>query len=328
MRKMTFYFSVLICLLLLSGCTRSDQMFAMDTVITMEVTGSNADHALKLAEEELLRLEQLLSIHGTNSEIRALNDHAIETVSDDIAELLLTAFDVSEKTNGAYDCTVEPVVDAWGWYDEPAVPAKDVLEAALQQIGYEAVTIQNNAVSFSYGDMGIDLGGIAKGYSAGKLYDILRGAGIKSGILSLGGNIRAIGKKPNGQPWVVGIADPAQPSSYLCTVSVIDTAVVTSGDYQRFFTESGTEYHHILDPQTGMPVKNGLHSVTVICDNDTLADALSTALFVMGRDKAADFWRSGTYDFEAVFIGDDGIFITEGLKQCFSCQTNYEVITR
>lgn len=328
MRKRVFCFSVLVCLLLFSGCTKSTQLFAMDTVITMEATGINASDALELATEELLRLEQLLSIRGESSDIAALNAHETETVSTDTAELLQKAYSLSLATGGAYDCTVEPAVAAWGWYDTPAVPKENALRDAMELVNNEALILDGNTVRFQFDGMGIDLGGIAKGYSAGRIGDLLKDNGIRSAILSLGGNIRAIGKKPNGQPWIVGIADPAMPSSYLATVAVEDTAVVTSGDYQRFFTENGSIYHHILDPQTGYPTENGLHAVTIICKDDTLADGLSTALFVMGLEDGSQFWKSGVYDFDAVFISDSGIYITEGLQSCFSCQTSYEVIFR
>ena len=324
MRKFLPAMILLLCLLL-TGCTRSAQIFAMDTVITMEITGAKADSALTLAQAELRRLEQLLSIHG--SELSDLNDGVSAEVSEETAALLETALAVSAMTGGAYDCTVEPVADVWGWYGSaPSVPEANALEAALERVGFPCVFLSENQVRFEKTGMGIDLGGIGKGYAAAKLHRLLQEQGIRSGILSLGGNIRAIGSKPNGQPWVVGIADPAQPASYLCTVSVSDAAVVTSGDYQRFFTENGTAYHHILDPKTGMPADNGLRSVTIVCTDDTLADGLSTALFVMGPDAAADFWRKAEVEFEAVLITDETIFVTEGLCPAFSCEKDYEVI--
>lgn len=328
MRRFLLATAVMLCLFL-TGCTRSAQIFAMDTVITMELSGANADGALALAQEEIRRLDQLLSIRGSNSEIAALNNASSPDVSDETADLLRTALSVSELTNGAYDCTIAPVANIWGWYDNtPSIPSESALESALDRVGFQSVTLHGNRVLFEKDGMGIDLGGIGKGYAAGRLNKLLREQGIRSGILSLGGNIRAIGSKPNGQPWLVGIADPDQPASYLCIVAVSDTAVVTSGDYQRCFTENGKTYHHILSPKTGIPADNGLRSVTVICDDDTLADGLSTALFVMGPDAAADFWRNSTVAFEAVLITDKTIFITEGLCDVFSCEKGYEVIRR
>lgn len=328
MRKPLLVIAILFCLFL-TGCTRSAQIFAMDTVITMEITGANAEHALTLAREEIHRLDQLLSIQGSSSEIAALNNRSATEVSEETAALLQTAVSVSKLTNGAYDCTIAPVANIWGWYgNAPSVPTENALETALKQVGFPCVSLHGNQVLFEKDGMGIDLGGIGKGYAAARLNTLLQKQGIRSGILSLGGNIRAIGSKPNGQPWVVGIADPEQPASYLCTVAVSDTAVVTSGDYQRSFTKNGKTYHHILDPKTGMPSDNGLRSVTVICSDDTLADGLSTALFVMGPDAAVDFWRKSDIGFESVLITEETILVTEGLCDAFSCEKDYEVIGR
>lgn len=329
MQKKPFLWVVIACLLLLCGCSAQRELFAMDTVITMQVSGHQAEKALDLAAAEIYRLDQMLSIGDKDSEIASLNLGIAQTVSDETAALLETALSLSEVTGGAYDCTIAPAANAWGWYgDSPAVPDQELLEAALLKVGFQSISIEDGVVSFEKAGMGIDLGGIGKGYAAGKLYSLLTGMGIRSGILSLGGNVRAIGSKPNGQPWIVGIADPEHPSSYLGTVAVSDCAVVTSGDYQRFFTENEAFYHHILDPKTGFPADNGLRSVTIICRDDTMADGLSTALFVMGLEDAITFWRSGTVDFEAVFVADDQIYLTEGLNDIFQCTREYEVISR
>jgi len=327
-QKKLICFFALIYLLLFSGCTQSRQIYAMDTVITMEVSGLKAKDAIQLAEEEILRLEQLLSIRGGNSEVAALNNRQIQTVSEDTAQVLQAALSLSRATGGAYDCTIAPVAEAWGWYDSPTVPSEEELSQALALVNHENLLLDGNSVEFRQADMGIDLGGIAKGYAAETLGNLLKNQGIQSGLISLGGNIRAIGKKTNSQPWIIGIADPSDPASYVATVAVEDTAVVTSGDYQRFFTENDRTYHHILDPKTGKPAENGLHSVTIVCQNDTMADGLSTALFVMGLEDASSFWKIGWYDFEAIFIADSGLYITEGLRDCFACQTSYEVISR
>jgi len=166
-RKSFLCFSVLICLLLFSGCTRSSQMFAMDTVITMELNGIHAEEALELAEAELLRLEQLLSVSAKDSEIKALNDHKTQDVSAETAALIRAAQSVSALTGGAYDCTIKPVVDVWGWHDDPAVPSDAALQDALAKVGSAYLSIDDQTVCFAYDDMGIDLGGIAKGCSAG-----------------------------------------------------------------------------------------------------------------------------------------------------------------
>lgn len=330
MRKITLLLMLWILSFCLCGCTETakNEFFAMDTVITMEVTGKDPQAALALAEDEILRLEQLLSVSGAQSDIAGLNAGEAVQLSPDTALLLEQALAVSEATGGAYDCTIQPAVDAWGWYsDSPAVPEEAQLRAALELVDYRCISLDGGTVSFSMPGMGIDLGGIGKGYAAGRTAALLRECGVESGWISLGGNVRTIGEKPDGSPWVIGIADPDNPAGYKCTVSVKDAAVVTSGDYQRRFTQDGNTWHHILDPETGYPTDNGLRSVTIVCQDDALADGLSTALFVMGPEKAADFWRSGVCDFEAVFLTDTQVYVTQGLADGFSCQTAYEVIS-
>ena len=178
--------------------------------------------------------------------------------------------------------------------------------AGLVQLDGISVTLTNGAQ--------LDLGGIAKGYAAGRVRTILREAGVTSAIISLGGNVAAVGKKPDGSAWTVGLQDPDRPEAYFGTVSIEDACVVTSGAYQRYFEENGVCYHHILDPHTGCPAESGVKSVSVVVQDDTLADALSTALFVMGLDAGAELWNSSGLSFEAVFVTDDNtVWITPGL---------------
>jgi thiamine biosynthesis lipoprotein len=170
--------------------------------------------------------------------------------------------------------------------------------------------------------MMLDFGGIAKGWAGDRAAQILRGAGVTSAILRLGGNIHTIGTKPDGSAWRVGIEDPASGGT-LAVLSVADLAVVTSGSYQRNFTQNGQFYHHIIDPATGSPVRNELTGVTVVGPYGARCDALSTALFVMGLEEAAQFWREYR-DFEAVFVcGDGSVAITAGLEDSFALMDGY-----
>ncbi len=319
-------------LLCLCGCAHRQltetTFFAMDTVIRLQADGSQED--LEQARAELERLDRLLSIEGADSEIARVNRDGGGTVSQETADLLQRALDLSRATGGAYDYTIEPVVDLWGWYGgDPAVPDPEALEQALSLVDYEAVTLDGGTVSFGTDGMGMDLGGIAKGYAAGRAAEILKEVGVTSACLSLGGNIRVMGTKPGGSHWTIGITDPQDPANYILTLSVSDCAVVTSGGYHRYFEEDGQRWHHILDPDTGYPAGNGLASVTIVAEDDTLADGLSTALFVMGLEDAADFWQSGAYAFEAVFILEDGrVFATEGLEGRLACDTDITILTR
>ena len=322
---------VLFCVLLLSvccSCTASPvktTFFAMDTVMTLELYGDKA--TLEAAKEEILRLDSLFSIGKEASDVSRLNIHGEAEIAPETAEVLAYGQEISQATGGALELTIAPLVDCWGWYDgATAMPDADALSQALSLVDGGGLTLHDNQASLSRSGMAVDLGCIAKGYTASHVAQMLSERGISSALINLGGNVQALGTKPDGSDWVIGIADASDPAAYLATLSVSDCAVVTSGDYQRYFEEDGRRYHHILDPKTGYPTDNGLHSVTVVCDDGTLADGLSTALFVMGLSQAEAFWRSGVYEFEAVFQADEGLFVTAGLADSIQTSADFEVI--
>lgn len=322
---------VLFCVLLLSvccSCTVSPvkaTFFAMDTVMTLELYGDKA--TLEAAKEEILRLDSLFSIGKEASDVSRLNIHGEAEIAPETAEVLAYGQEISQATGGALELTIAPLVDCWGWYDgATAMPDADALSQALSLVDGSGLTLNDNQASLSRSGMAVDLGGIAKGYTASHVAQMLSERGVSSALINLGGNVQVLGAKPDGSDWVIGIADASDPAAYLATLSVSDCAVVTSGDYQRYFEEDGRRYHHILDPKTGYPTDNGLHSVTVVCDDGTLADGLSTALFVMGLSQAEAFWRSGVYEFEAVFQADEGLFVTAGLADSIQTSAEFEVI--
>lgn len=164
--------------------------------------------------------------------------------------------------------------------------------------------------------MEIDLGSIAKGYTGNRLVELLSENGVKNALLNHGGNVHVLGTKPDGTPWRVAVADP-NGDVYAGVVEVVDKAVVTSGGYERYFELDGIRYHHIIDPTTGYPANNSFLPGTIVGSDGAVCDALATALFVMGPERAAEFWK-GSDDFEAVFITTDGICITEGLEDVLS----------
>ena len=309
----------------LCGCgaqRQTGEWFAMDTVMTAAVYGS-AD-ALDAVEAETYRLDALLAAQKDDSEIAAVNDGA-EVVSEETAALLRRALEIAAETNGAYDPTVYPLMRAWGFTDgNYRVPADAELDALLQTTGWTEVSVDGTTASLPEG-FALDLGGIGKGYAAGRCKEILKAHGVTSALLSLGGNVSALGSKPDGTAWTVAIEDP-DGGDYLGTVQIADQCVVTSGGYQRYFEQDGVRYWHILDPETGKPARSGMKSVTIVSADDTLADALSTALFVMGPERAADFWRVHRAEFGAVWLTDDGrLFVTEGLT--LATEREYEVVS-
>ena len=306
------------------GETRT--VYTMDTVMNLTAYGENASAALDAAEETLRTLDAKLDRHDETSTVSALNRDG--TVEDaELAQLTDIAQTIGALSGGAFDPTVAPVMDAWDFTgDAPRVPSDEELSALLAHVGLEKLSVDGNTIALSDGAQ-LDLGGIAKGYAAGRVRTILREAGVTSAIISLGGNVAAVGKKPDGSAWTVGLQDPDRPEAYFGTVSIEDACVVTSGAYQRYFEENGVCYHHILDPHTGCPAESGVKSVSVVAQDDTLADALSTALFVMGLDAGAELWNSSGLSFEAVFVTDDNtVWITPGLAGRYRSDRPYQIL--
>lgn len=310
--------------LLLTGCQRSpqpaDRQFsAMDTYMHLTAYGEKAQDALDRAQEEILWLEDLLSVTDEESQVYALNHRTAPTctLSPELTALLEQALILARQTGGAFDPTVYPVVQAWGFTsDTHQVPKPETLDTLLPLVDHETVRLGANTLTLAP-DMMLDFGGIAKGWAGDRVAALLHGFGVTSAILRLGGNIHTIGTKPDGSAWKVGVEDPDSGGT-LGILSVSDLAVITSGSYQRYFTENGQTYHHIIDPATGRPADSGLTSVTVVGPYGARCDALSTALFVMGLEKGAQFWREHR-DFEAIFVSEDGsVSVTAGLKDNFT----------
>lgn len=324
---------LLLLVICLTGCsakTKDDKVirdfFAMDTVMNITVYDGN-DKAASEAEKEVGRLDKLLSISSTDGDIAAINKNSGGELSEETAELLRCALTLYENTDGAFDITLHPLMELWGFYsDEYYVPSANELAEYMRSTGSDRVLLDGSTLQIDEG-MGLDLGGIAKGYASDRVADVLRENGVESAMVSLGGNIYALGSNINGKPWNIGIQDPEDPNGFIGVAAVSDMAVVTSGTYQRYFEADGEKYHHILDPKTGKPAASGLVSVTIICKSGTIADGLSTALLVMGLDEAVAFHELGLYDFEAVFVTDDKeVYITSGLENLFMSNLPYEVV--
>ena len=320
---------LIICLcLLLCGCGSkkeyTDTIFAMDTVMDLTAYGPNAEAALAAAKSEIFRLDALFDRKGENSDISKLNQTGNVALSSDTAELLTRGLEISELTNGAFDMTVAPVTDLWGFHDqEYRVPKNEEILSALEKVNYKNLHIDGEAAVLENGAQ-LDPGGIAKGYTSAKVIDIFKENSVNSGLVSLGGNVQALGSRPDGTPWRVAIQSP-DGEGYAGILSLTDCAAITSGDYQRYFEQGGKTYHHIIDPSTGYPADSDLSSVTIVCTDAALADGLSTALYVMGKDAALNFWRENG-DFEVVLITHSGeLYVTKGLKGKFESDREFTV---
>ena len=302
---------LLLVLMLLFGCDASEPraqetVFCMDTVMDLQIWGQDREAAMADIVNMLTGLEQTWSATDETSFVFALNRG--EATPDKTQQGLLDqAMSLRTRTDGAFDPKLRSVVALWGFYDDRhRVPSEDEIRAAMEVPQW-------------------DLGAIVKGYAGALAVEILDGYDVDRAILNLGGNVQTYGQKADGTAWNVGIQNP-KGGDNLGILAVSGTmAVVTSGDYQRYFEVGDNRYHHILDPETGRPADSGLCSVTVICADGAVADSLSTALFVMGLGEGMEFWRQSG-DFEAVFILSTGqIYATEGasLSGC-----DYEVIYR
>ncbi len=308
------------------------ELFAMDTYMTIRTVGARAEEAAEAAAKEIARLDALLSTGSETSEISVLNRETTGQVSEDTLILVERAKEFWQETEGAFDITVYPLMETWGFTSgEYRVPTESELTDLLQHVDMNAVQIdqENSQISFSDENVRIDLGGIAKGYTSARLMDLFREYDLKHAIVSLGGNVQVLGDKPDGSAWRIGIEDPSGSRDYLGVLETKDRAVITSGGYERYFEQDGKHYHHILDPSTGYPAESGLISVTIVSEDGTMADALSTSLFVMGKDKAIAFWQNHADTFEMILQEEDGtLVISEGLKDAFSTDIKAEFVSR
>ena len=258
---------------LLGGCAQrtaepaSGQIFAMDTIMSMDVYGEGGEEALARAEETIYRLEDLWAVTDENSEIWALNHSggAWVDLSQETADLLSRALELCALTDGALDLTAYSAVQAWGFTTgEYRVPSQRELDALIPRIDYTRLELDGDGLRARLPEnMELDLGAVAKGYAGTYLAEQLRQAGATSAILRLGGNIQAVGTRPDGNPWRVAIQDPdSQQEATLGVVEIADQAVITSGGYQRYFEEGGETYWHIMDPDTAAPARSGPVSYT------------------------------------------------------------------
>ena len=305
---------------------------SMDTFMELRAFGSHRDEALKAAKAEIERLNDMLSIGLEDSEISRINRAGSGKVSQETAEMIRGALDLYTETDGAFDLTVYPLMELWGFVSKDYhVPTEEELSETLQRVGADRVSLDDETgfVSLDAGQA-VDLGGIAKGYTSQKLMEVFRSFGVSSAIVSLGGNMQCLGSKPDGSPWRIGVKDPFHPEFGLAAIlQIVDKAVITSGGYERYFVdeETGVTYRHIIDPATGCPAESGLSSVSIVTGDGMLGDGLSTALYIMGLEKSSDFWRAHKEAFDAVLIDNEGnLYVTAGLEGSVSSENEIRII--
>ncbi len=300
------------------GITRTE--FHLDTVCTITVYGTGkpaADAAITAAFKRCEQLEQLLSAQWTGSDVDKINraNGAPVAVSDETVAVLSQAQRYASLSDGLFDVTCGSLTALWNFSDPSfTLPDDAQLTQAMTQLGIEALQVSGNTVTLADGAR-LDLGGIAKGYIADQLAALLRQQGITSALVNLGGNIVAVGAKPDGQPFGIGVAKPYTAQAQLEGVLMVSgRAVSTAGVDERGVTIEGVRYHHILDIRTGQPAQTGLQAVTIVADVSMDADALSTTVFLLGERQGMALVE--TLDgVEAVLIRDDGsLSLSSGLQ--------------
>ncbi|MFT4304328.1 MAG: FAD:protein FMN transferase [Candidatus Woesearchaeota archaeon] len=263
----------------------------LGTIVTINAYHSEKDKletALISAFDEVIRIDNLLSNYKDNSEVSILNkEKIIENISEDIKFNIIKSLYYANMSNGAFDITVQPILDLFREkFAEGGPPTRDEIDDVLKKVDYSRITISERTIVIG-NNQKITLGGIAKGYIVDKVADVLISYDIKNALINAGGDIRAIGEKPNGEPWSIALSDPRNRNNYIEIIELKNQSIVTSGDYERYF-DPDKRYHHIVDPRTGDSATE-LISVTIIGSNTMDIDAIATAVFVLGKNQGIKF---------------------------------------
>ena len=295
--------------------------FLLNTVVTVTLYDSSDRQILEGCMELCREYEDKFSKTIETSEIYRLNHREAGTkemeVSPETAELIRKGIYYSEISDGAFDITIEPLSSLWDFKaEEPQIPDEKLLKQNAEKVNYKNIRIDGNMVQFQSDDVTIDLGAIAKGYIADKIKEYLLDQDVQSAVINLGGNVLCVGRKPDGEPFKVGLQKPFKDHNEAAAIMALDDmSMVVSGVYERHFVKDGVNYHHILDPKTGWPYENGLAAVTIFSSKSVDGDGLSTTCFSLGMEKGMELINSldGIY---AVFQTDDGkMYFSEGAKE-------------
>lgn len=336
--KLVFLFGLaaFFSMFFLSGCasdtvTRSG--FALDTVVTVTLYGTKDDTLLDQPFSIINNYSSKFNAFSDDSEVSKINQNAGKKavkVSDATFELIQSSLTYCKETGGLFDITIGPLVELWN-INEPETkepPSASQIDAAKAKVDYMKIVLdeKNKTVYLSESGMKINLGAVAKGYIADKVKDELEKEGVEHAVINLGGNVLLVGGKTNYKSFSIDVNDPLDAdNSTIGTLFLKDMSAVTSGDYERYFTDSkGNRYHHILNPKTGEPADSGLHQVTVIGPDSFECDALSTSLFIMGAEKGKNYIQQKD-GYSAIFVTTDNkILIPESLKDSFKYNKNNE----
>jgi len=332
-KNLIFPFLLIFSLSLLAGCSKNNKTseplskseLLMGTVVTVSLYDSDNEEILNKVFDKVKELESILSINENGTLVDKINDEAGISpvkVDDYTYAVVKKGIEYSKLSNGLFDISVGPIVKLWSiGLPEAKVPTQEEINERLPLIGYSDIELNDadKTIYLKRKGMMIDLGGIAKGYTADVISDLLTEEGVKSAIINLGGNVYAHGKKPNGSDWRIGIQDPfTERGGIIGTITTNNKSIVTSGIYERYIEKDGVKYHHILSPKTGYPYENEIAGITIVSDKSIDGDALSTSVFAMGVEEGMKFVNS-IDSIDAIFITKDNkVYITDGLKEIFT----------
>ena len=336
--------TLVVCMIIIvfAGCQQSDDRqyftdFSLGTVITITLYSGNrnanaqlAEHLFAYARDAEVQMSTSEEDYDDSELLRVNNAAGIHpsVVSPRTFAVVAEGIRLSQLTNGDFEVAIWPLTRLWNFArlsDTQELPIPHHIHNAIPLLKHTDIVLDNTAstIFLTRKGMGIDVGGIAKGWVGDYFRSYLQDNGVDAALIDIGGNIITVGTREDGEQWKIGIQDPhAEQGTIAGVLSLEGGTVVTSGNYERYVDIDGVRYHHIIDPRSGFPVDNGLSSVTVVTQNSAYADALSTALYVQGVEKGYEFVNS-LADTEAIFItSDNQIILTPALRDSFTLRSN------
>lgn len=303
--------------------------YVLGTIVHLQIFGNKSEQLAEKALEKLMDIDNNMSVFKDYSEISKINKNAglsPQAVSSDTYFTIKKAVEYAKILGGAFDPTIGPLTSLWNiGTKHERIPQKNEIEKKLKLVNYKDIIMNEDSksVKLRYKNQSIDVGGIAKGFAADQIKNMLFKHRVKSALIDLGGNIFALGCKHNGGLWSIGIQNPFKHrGEYIGIINVKDKSIVTSGNYERFFMDNGKKFHHILDPRTGYPSESSIISATIISDNSIDGDGLSTGIYIMDVYKSIDLIESLS-DIDAILITNEKkVYITSGIAKNFKLTDN------
>lgn len=305
----------------LTGCDSTGsnltvrEQILMGTSVAISISGTDsekANRAADLAFREIRRIEQIMSTFIPESEISLINGSSGGEgvlVHPELLFVIREALRYGRLSDGAFDITYKPLSRLWHFEEGSQPPDPEAVLKFLPLVNYQNVLIgAPGRVSLKNPGMAIGLGGIAKGYAVDRALEVLQQQGIENAIVNAGGDLRAIGRRSVDRMWRIGIQDARDPDAVMAEIPITNAAAATSGDYEKFFIYQDIRFHHLLDPKTGFPAR-GCRGVTIICPTTMMADAMATAVFVLGPDRGMALIQSSS-DLEGMIVDRDGQILT------------------